>query len=725
MNRAMTIASKKTVFPWTALFGGLLAFGASDTLAQATPEEDITELEPMVVRGDLLLTPADELATSSTLLGEDELQRQASFHFEDVLGRVPNLTFAGGTARPRFFQIRGIGENSQFGNEIPATSVGFLVDGIDFTGMASAVSLYDAGHVEVLRGPQAAAFGANAMAGLVVVQSRAPTPYPTASAEVSFGENNFHRFAIAAGGPVGDRGSPLQIRFSGERLRYDGWIRNTFLGRDDTNERDETTARLKIRWKATPRLTLDATAVVADFNNGYDVWSLEATPFATTTDEPGRDEQRTRAVSLRADLELTEDIDLLYLGSYSDSDLLYSFDWDWSNPAKMREKFGPVIYGGTERTEHQRGRVSHDLRIRSIRSEEENGIGSWATGFYYQDFEEDQEYTVDVSDFGNFSDTSVVHSTYATEALAVYGQASYHIGPQLTFDAAARLERASIDYRLAGDSGAGEEEETLYGGNVSLTWEPLPDQRFYASIDRGYKMGGVNLDEEVPAFARVYDTETLWSYELGWKAWWPEARLQSNLTLFHMDRQDIQLDSSVQVGDGSTFALYKDNAASGTNLGAEWELSWFFHDNYELYGSLGLLEAEFDEYRYTDPENPVEERVFDGRDQTYAPAFTYRAGFAAEWDNGLFMDLSVHGRDHYVFDLESGSTLDGFAVADLSAGYRNGHWELVLWVKNVFDERYARRGFYFANEPPNYDNPRKWLSFAAPRQAGATLRWSF
>lgn len=711
MNHEKIIASKRTVLKWTALLSGILALSTSNAFAQAAPDGDITELEPMVVRGDLLLTPADDLATSSTLLGEDELQRQASFHFEDVLGRVPNLTFAGGTARPRFFQIRGIGENSQFGNEIPATSVGFLVDGIDFTGMASAVSLYDAGHVEVLRGPQAAAFGASAMAGLVVVQSRAPTPYPTASAEISIGEDNFHRFAIAAGGPVGDRGSPLQIRVSGERLRQDGWIRNTFLGREDTNERDESTARLKLRWEATPKLTFDATALYADFNNGYDVWSLEQVPFETTTDEPGRDEQRTRAASLKADLDLTEDIDLLYLGSYSDSDILYSYDWDWSNPEELREMYGPVVFFGTDVTERERSRMTHDLRLRSLEPGRETGLGSWAAGLYFRDFEEDQKY------FG-------VRSNYQTEALAAYGQASHHLTPTLTLDAAARIEEASIDYRRAEEPAIGN-EETLYGGRLALAWEPRKDQRFFLSIDRGYKMGGVNLDEEVPSFARVYDTETLWSYEIGWKAWWSGPRLQSDLTFFYMDRQDIQLDSSVQVGDGNTFALYKDNAASGSNLGAEWEVSWFFHDNYELFGSLGLLEAEFDEYRYTDPENPAEERVFDGRNQTYAPAFTYRAGFAANWENGLFMELSVHGRDHYVFDLESGSTLDSFTVTDLSAGYRNGNWELTLWVKNVFDERYARRGFYFANEPPNYDNPRKWVSFAAPRQAGATLRWRF
>ena len=711
MNHENTIQSPRNLLKRAALLGGLLLPGINAAYAQPVPEREITELTPIVVRGDLLLTPSDKLTTGSTLLGEEELRRQSSFHFEDVLGRVPNLTFAGGTARPRFFQIRGIGENSQFGNEIPATSVGFLVDGIDFTGMASVVSLYDAGHVEILRGPQAAAFGASAMAGLVVVESKAPTPYPTASAEISFGEDNFHRFAIAAGGPVGTRESPVQIRVSGERLRHDGYITNTFLGREDTNERDETTARLKLRWEATPQLTFDATALYADFKNGYDAFSLEQIPYRTTTDEPGRDQQRTRAASLKADLNLTDAMDLLYLGSYSDSDILYSFDWDWSNPEELQENYGPVVFFGTDVTERRRERMTHDLRLRSLQPGKEGGLSSWAAGLYFRDFEEEQEY------FG-------VHSTYETEALAAYAQASHHLTPTLTLDAAARIEGASIDYRRVDDSPVGN-EETLYGGRLALAWEPVDDQRFFLSIDRGYKMGGVNLDEDVPAFARVYETETLWSYELGWRACWPQARLRSNLTVFYMDRADIQVDSSVQVGDGNTFTLFKDNAASGTNYGAEWELTWFFHDNYELYGSLGLLEAEFDEYRFTDPANPDVERVFDGRDQTYAPAFTYRVGFSADWENGLFLDVSVNGRDHYVFDLESGSNLDSFAVADLSAGYRNGNWELTLWVKNLFDERYARRGFYFANEPPNYDNPRKWVSFAAPRQVGATLRWSF
>jgi hypothetical protein len=52
-------------------------------------------------------------------------------HFADVLGLVPNLNWAGGTSRPRFFQLRGIGELEQY-QGAPNPSVAFLIDEIDF-----------------------------------------------------------------------------------------------------------------------------------------------------------------------------------------------------------------------------------------------------------------------------------------------------------------------------------------------------------------------------------------------------------------------------------------------------------------------------------------------------------------------------------------------------------------------------------------------------------------
>ena len=88
------------------------------------------------------------------------LRAGAIRHFGDLVDQIPNLTWTGGTSRPRYFQIRGVGENSQYEGETPDASVRFVVDDLDFTGLGSLAGTFDVNQVEVLRGPQAGAFGA-------------------------------------------------------------------------------------------------------------------------------------------------------------------------------------------------------------------------------------------------------------------------------------------------------------------------------------------------------------------------------------------------------------------------------------------------------------------------------------------------------------------------------------------------------------------------------------
>ena len=45
-------------------------------------------------------------------------------------------------------------------------------------------------------------------------------------------------------------------------------------------------------------------------------------------------------------------------------------------------------------------------------------------------------------------------------------------------------------------------------------------------------------------------------------------------------------------------------------------------------------------------------------------------------------------------------------------------------MRNLFDERYPVRGFYFENEPPDFPT-RLYLRWGDPRQAGVTARFSF
>src|ERR1044071_7410675 len=131
-------------------------------------------LEEVIVTATLREQSLLETPVSITVLNERTLQDAGRQHFEDVLAAVPNLNWAGGTSRPRFFQIRGIGEREQY-EGAPNPSVGFLIDDIDFSRLGMPATLYDVKQIEVLRGPQGTQYGANALAGLIVMRGNEPS----------------------------------------------------------------------------------------------------------------------------------------------------------------------------------------------------------------------------------------------------------------------------------------------------------------------------------------------------------------------------------------------------------------------------------------------------------------------------------------------------------------------------------------------------------------------
>lgn len=133
--------------------------------AGSDADDDILELgDPIVVTADFRRTGLFDLAGSATVIDAETIDQREAGHLDQILNLAPNVNFSSGASRGRFFQIRGIGERSQF-VEPMNPSVGLLVDGIDMSGIGGAATTLDIEQIEILRGPQGTLLGANAWPG--------------------------------------------------------------------------------------------------------------------------------------------------------------------------------------------------------------------------------------------------------------------------------------------------------------------------------------------------------------------------------------------------------------------------------------------------------------------------------------------------------------------------------------------------------------------------------
>ena len=488
-----------------------------------TPDTPANELAPLLVTADLWSTELAEVSASATVFDAAQLAANGNQHFGDLISATPNVTWTGGTSRARYFQIRGIGENSQFEGESPDSAVRFLIDDIDFTGLGGAASLFDTQQVEILRGPQAGAFGANAAGGVIKVVSADPTPYQTGYAEVTVAEDDLVAGEFAAGGPLSDT---FQYRFAAQRTMANGCHDNAFLNRDDTNEIDELNLRLKLRWLPNDAWQWDATVFYADQNNGYDEFSLDNTGFITFSDQPGRDTQEALGASLKGTY-IAPDYAFTSKTSGTTTDSLYSFDSDWTNLSDPR---GYDLFLETQR---DREVFNQEIRFDSIASDDETA-SRWTLGAYYDSLVEDTFLTEGFGDAATDFDATT---------LALFGQWAQNLSDSTRFIAGLRIEEYDLETDIE-FRGAFDFSDTLFGGKLTLEQDLADGHLGFASITRGYKAGGINIynylvvPDEGP---NGYDTEIMWNYELGWRGRTADGKVSGEVVAFYIDRQDAQV----------------------------------------------------------------------------------------------------------------------------------------------------------------------------------------
>ena len=682
----------------------------------ATVAVQAQEIEEIVVTADFRGRAASEFPASVSVLDAAAVDALSVQHFEELINVVPNLNWSGDGHRARYLQIRGVGELEQY-QGAPNPSVGFLIDDIDFSGIGTIATTFDIDRIEVLRGPQGTRYGANALAGLVYVQSTRPTAEHDGRLQLTAGSDDTLAGGIAMGGPL-TAGESLAYRVSAHHYSGNGFRDNPYLGREDTNGRDETTFRGRLRWQPSDRLSVDLATLYADVDDGYDAFAIDNS-LTMLSDKPGRDAQQSFGASLRIEWAAATWADFTSITAAADSDIEFSFDADWGND----DSWAPITYDFVSLSDRKRRTLSQEFRLASTEDGRIfGGTTDWLLGVYLLDLE-DELLTVNLGEYFdpgfNFADSldDTFGSTYEATNAAVFGQLDAPLGEATRLSVGLRVERRTTDYSDTAGLQAGP-SETMTGGDITLSHDHSGDVTSYASLSRGYKAGGFNLGI-VPDDRREFDAETMWNVEAGIKSSLLDGAAMLNVAVFYSRRDDQQVRTSFQLipGDPASFVFYTDNAAEGRTLGLEAEFRWSVSDALELYANVGLLDAEFETF--------VTAQVdLSGRAQAHAPDYTLAAGASYRHPRGFFARVDLTARDAFYFDVSHDQRSQAYELANARLGYDAGNWSVQLWARNLFDRHYAVRGFYFGNEPPNFPDTL-YTRAGDPRQFGVTFDMNF
>ena len=717
----------------------LLALAVSLPVVAGTASSNDDELDEIIVTATLRSAPAIEVPASVSVLSGQTLRDAGRANLEDVLALIPNLNWAGDTSLPRYFQLRGIGELEQY-QGAPNPSVGFLIDDVDFSGLGSAGTLYDIDQVDVLRGPQATRYGANALGGLIYLKSAEPTPTLYGRVDLDGGDYGTRSEGAVLSGPIDALDSGF--RLAAQHYYSNGYYHNLYLNRDDTNRQDEYTYRAK--WVLTPsdRLRIELTALQVDIDNGYDAYAIDNSRN-TESDQPGVDSQHSTGVSARVHYA-AGGIGFTAIASYAKSIIKYSYDGDWGNPVLWAPLAAVDQYSEIQ----NRDRSTKTLELR-LGTENRSGFG-WLLGIYgnvldesltdlslgdYQPLGAAPDPAADQSD-------AVIESGYRARNLALFAELDGDLTPELRWVLGLRGERWSATYHgttsdfLGSNTAYGNAAVTavaiesvtpaslspvndLWGGHFSLTDKLDAQQSVYATVSRGYKSGGFNLSQGLLPNQLSFEPETDLNVEAGYKADLLDHRLTLNADVFYLHRHNAQIKTSFQSDptNPDDFIFYTGNAASGRNYGLESEVDWRAAEHVTLGADLGLLQTHFEDFVQQGASGSTLLSV--SRELPNAPHWQAALNATYRDPRGAFARIDVTGMGGYYFDLPPNATTSRpYGLLNAKIGWETARWSAYLTGRNLLDKRYPVRGFYFGDVPPNFPNelyiqlgdPRTWLA---------------
>jgi iron complex outermembrane receptor protein len=716
------------------VMGGGLALPSAASAADAPP----AMLDEVVITARRVEENLQSAPVAVTAVSAQELQARNVTSLIDLSSLAPNVTAgsqsAGGSQNANY-AIRGIGQDRS--GITFDQGVGLYVDDVYRSRSDNAfLNILDVERVEVLRGPQGTLFGKNTIGGAIRYITRKPGPTSEGELDLTAGSFNRRDAKIWANVPLTDSVF-LKLTF-GSFVR-DGHVIEATTGRDLGNE-DTQVGRIQLRVKPTEKLTVDVSVDASDTKtNGraYTVinYNRNAAWPAALRARTGQDLNSSyltgdpykiyggtnnfyrysdRNAVINAEYEVNPDLTIRSITGYLSSRVRYSNDWD-----------GTPLITWTDMAQRKVRQVSQELQVAGTSFSDRL---VWVAGVFYLE-ETPSELGSSLSSFspGNPQFPIVSRSTLdlKTVSRGVFAQGVVHITDRLSSTIGLRWgedEKTTQSTNLiTGLNGANKGSWQAWSPRIGFEYKWSDDLMTYVSAARGFRSGGFNVGLAAgrPNNGILpYDPETLWSYEAGLRSDWFGRRLRVNVTGFYSDYEGMQLSALDPVLRVPRIS----NVGKAKIQGLEFETIAVISSAFRVYGSLGLIDAEYEELGTATnitlnsafARTPVTNYAVGARYTSATPIGDLTASLDYNWRD----DQTTTNSDVNAAHIDSYGLLSARAQLELPGE----HWTIAAFATNLTDETYFIGGIDFGRAGQIGSDNR---DVGRPREIGVELKFRY
>jgi iron complex outermembrane receptor protein len=735
-----------------ALVAAALAMSAAEAAAQqaqastAKKEESSEKLESITVTATKRSESLQTVPVAVSVIGGEMLEKLNLNNVSTLTSQTPALNYrANASNKDTSLFIRGVGTISTSPGVEPTVST--VIDGVVFARPGSAtLDLMDVERIEVLRGPQGTLFGKNASAGVLNIVTKRLTPEPERFIDASYYQGNERRLRA---GVSGELGKSVIGSISGLLGKYDGNVRNVFLG-EDVNGYDRQGIRGKLQW--TPGRDVTVT-FIGDYAKADDTGTrgpyVRASSAITAAIAPAVPGLENRDVSTN----VKERVDDKNQGVSAQVDWVVGkavvtsiTAWRKWNNVQFQDIDGTSgawnqIAGLSDRGQLENKTFSQELRLAS----DKGGFLDFVAGLYYWKTETDEVYRRDVvrcngtlANLPNgltpcaafLNDNGV--ATYGTDgkSYSAFGESTLNFAKDFRGIAGFRYTKDDLSYyhgrvstqptadipgvRRTRANTTGSTDKTGTSGRIGLQLDAAKDVMTYLTLSRGYKGPAYNAFFNMQAIDDVaLDPEKSRGWEAGFKSQLLEDRLRLNVAIFKTDYTGYQANFPDLV-QGTVVTRFI-NAGDVSTKGVELDFEAKVSKQLSVSGAYTRLRARVDKFNCpTGATCPA----LDGQPLPYAP--DKKGVLRADWWTGVMAGRRFELGADYTwqsatqFDLStSPNTIQpayGIVNMYVALADRAKGWRVAIIGKNLGDKSYAQQLLPGANTQRSVprDDERYW-----------------